>query len=82
MDITETMIELSEFPDYSNMDVEELVNSLPIDQQAVLALDVSGFRQWEIALILGISRTTVWSKRSKALEQLKLKIGGTHYNVT
>ena len=82
MDITESMMELSDNPDDSRLSgldsliLQDTFDLLPLDEQAVLALDASGFRQWEISEILGISRTTVWSKKSKAVVTLKTKLLG------
>lgn len=85
MDITETMKELSDIDSQGissedNIILHELVDQLPLDQQAVILLDVVGFKQWEISEILGISRTTVWSKRSKALTILRQKLSGGTMN--
>jgi DNA-directed RNA polymerase specialized sigma24 family protein len=41
----------------------------PIDQ-AVLALEVAGYNQREAGELLGISRTTVWSKSNSAKQRL------------
>lgn len=76
MSIDEHMLQVSDDPDLTKEGLNhiilgEAVDSLPLDQQAVLALDVVGFRQWEISNILGISRTTVWSKKTQALTSLK-----------
>ncbi len=76
MSIDEHMLEVSDDPDLHRNGLQEIilgqaVDTLPLDQQAVIALDIVGFKQWEISRILGISRTTVWSKKTQALARLK-----------
>lgn len=81
MNVTEYMLPVSDDPDIALDSLDEIIlneamDCLPLDQQAVLALDIVGFRQWEISDILGISRTTVWSKKTQALETLRNYLTG------
>lgn len=51
--------------------LKEALDQLPDDQCVVMLLNSCGFKQWEIAKILGVSRITVWNKKKLALENLR-----------
>lgn len=51
--------------------VQEAVAELPLSDQAIIAMDTAGYIQKQIGSILGLSRTTVWSRTNSALDRLK-----------
>jgi DNA-directed RNA polymerase specialized sigma24 family protein len=59
-----------------NIILAEAIHSLPIDQKAIVALISAGFKQAEIVIILGISRTTIWSKKTEAYQSLRQYLVG------
>jgi len=59
-----------------NIVLAEAIHSLPTDQKAIVALISAGFKQAEIVIILGISRTTIWSKKTEAYQSLRQYLVG------
>jgi len=51
--------------------LQEGLSLLPDAEAAVIGLNACGFKQSEISLVLGISRTTVWNKQTSGIKTLR-----------
>lgn len=56
------------------MQIEETLSGLRDQEVAVMLLDACGFKQTEIAGILGISRTSVWNKNARGVISLRERL--------
>lgn len=59
----------------SSLVLKEAIWNLPDEILPVVLLSITGFRQIEIAEIMQVSRTTVWSRKNQGLQLLKITLG-------